>query len=60
MLVNHELMNIISYCDGMSICVCGVCNHLVSREANVLSRAADVRFRLGLTDRTVTGKVYVG
>ena len=59
MLINYELMNIISYCDGMFICVCVVYNPLVSCEANVLSWADALRFRLGLMDR-IAGQVSVG
>ena len=58
MHINHELKNIISNCDGKFICVCGVWSHPVSREADVLSQAADVHFLLGLTDRT-TRKVFI-
>ena len=52
-------MNIISYCDGKFICICGVCNPPVSHKANVLSRADAVHFHLGLTDR-IAGKVSIG
>ena len=59
MLINHELMDIISYCSSGSIHVCCMCNPPVSREANVLIQAADVCFRLGLME-IITGKVSVG
>ena len=59
MLINHRLMNIISYCDGGFMYICCMCNPPVSREANALSRAAAVCFHLGLTGRIV-GKVSVG
>ena len=35
-LINHELMNIVSYCDGKFICICGICNPPVSHGANAL------------------------
>ena len=59
MLINYELMDIISYYDGMFVCVYGMCDPPVSHEANVLSRAAAARFRLGLADR-IASKVLVG
>ena len=52
-------MNIISYCDGLFICIRCMYNLPVSREANVLSRVAALRFRSGLTDKNA-GKVSVG
>ena len=59
MLINHELMNIISYCDGIFICIRCMCNLLVSLAACVLSRASAPRFCSGLTERIVE-KVSVG
>ena len=58
-LINHDLINTINYCDGMFICVCGICNCHVSPEANALSRMGAVRFHLGLMD-IIAGKVSVG
>ena len=59
MLINHELMNIISYCDGMFICIRCMCNLLVSLAACLLSQAADLRFHSGSTERII-GRVSVG
>ena len=58
MHINHELMNIVSYCCGEFLYVYVICNLLVSREVNVLSWAADVHFHLGLTDR-ISRKVSI-
>ena len=50
---------LLSYCDGIFICVCGLCNPPVSREASVLSRAAAAHFRLRVTN-IIAGKVFIG
>ena len=52
-------MNIISYCDGMFICIRCMCNLVVSLAACWLSWAAGLCFRSGSTDKIV-GKVPVG
>ena len=52
-------MNIISHCDGGLMHVCCMCNPLVNCEANLLSQAAGVWFRLVLTE-IITGKVSIG
>ena len=59
MLINHDLMNIISYCGGKFICICCICNPPVSHEANALSQAAALRFCSDFTDR-IAGKLSVG
>ena len=59
MLINHEQMNIISYCDGIFICIRCMYNLLVSLAACLLSRAGAPRFRSGSTER-IDGKVSVG
>ena len=59
MIINHELMNIISYCDGIFICIRCMYNLLVSLAACVLSQAAALRFH-SCSMKRIIRKVSVG